>query len=84
MGQHGAWTSEVRFEDARVPAGALIGTPGEGYITAMRCLAHGRLHIAAMCVGLRVSRPVANMSTTFASMALKSDFDATIGAKFCD
>jgi acyl-CoA dehydrogenase len=52
MGQHGAWTSEVRFEDARVPAGALIGTPGEGYITAMRCLAHGRLHIAAMCVGL--------------------------------
>jgi acyl-CoA dehydrogenase len=52
MGQHGAWTSEVRFEDARVPAGALIGTPGEGYLTAMRCLAHGRLHIAAMCVGL--------------------------------
>jgi len=52
MGQHGAWTSEVRFEDARVPAGALIGTPGEGYLIAMRCLAHGRLHIAAMCVGL--------------------------------
>jgi acyl-CoA dehydrogenase len=52
MGQHGAWTSEVRFEDARVPAGALIGTPGEGYLTAMRCLAHGRLHIAALCVGL--------------------------------
>jgi acyl-CoA dehydrogenase len=52
MGQHGAWTSEVRFEDARVPAEALIGTPGEGYRTAMRCLAHGRLHIAAVCVGL--------------------------------
>jgi acyl-CoA dehydrogenase len=52
MGQHGAWTSEVRFEDVRVPAGALIGTPGEGYLTAMRCLAHGRLHIAAVCAGL--------------------------------
>jgi acyl-CoA dehydrogenase len=52
MGQHGAWTSEVRFEDVHVPAGALIGTPGEGYVTAMRCLAHGRLHIAALCVGL--------------------------------
>jgi len=52
MGQHGAWTSEVRFEDVRVPPDALIGTPGEGYVTAMRCLAHGRLHIAAMCVGL--------------------------------
>jgi acyl-CoA dehydrogenase len=52
MGQHGAWTSDVRFEDVRVPAATLIGTPGEGYLTAMRCLAHGRLHIAALCVGL--------------------------------
>jgi acyl-CoA dehydrogenase len=52
MGQQGAWTSEVRFDNVRVPAGALIGTPGEGYLTAMRCLAHGRLHIAAVCVGL--------------------------------
>jgi acyl-CoA dehydrogenase len=52
MGQHGAWTSDVRFEDVEVPASALIGTPGEGYVTAMRCLAHGRLHIAALCVGL--------------------------------
>jgi acyl-CoA dehydrogenase len=52
MGQHGAWTSEVRFEDVRVPAASLIGNPGEGYLTAMRCLAHGRLHIAALCVGL--------------------------------
>ena len=52
MGQHGAWTSEVHFDGARVPAGALIGDPGERYRTAMRCLAHGRLHIAALCVGL--------------------------------
>jgi len=52
MGQHGAWTSEVLFEDVRVSAETLIGTPGEGYLTAMRCLAHGRLHISALCVGL--------------------------------
>jgi acyl-CoA dehydrogenase len=52
MGQHGAWTADVRFDDVRVPAAALIGTPGQGYVTAMRCLAHGRLHIAALCVGL--------------------------------
>jgi acyl-CoA dehydrogenase len=52
MGQHGAWTSEVGFENVRVPAETLIGTPGEGYLTAMRCLAHGRLHISALCVGL--------------------------------
>jgi acyl-CoA dehydrogenase len=52
MGQHGAWTSDVTFTDTEVPSSALIGTPGEGYVTAMRCLAHGRLHIAALCVGL--------------------------------
>jgi acyl-CoA dehydrogenase len=52
MGQHGAWTSEVRLDGAHVAAEALIGNQGEGYLTAMRCLAHGRLHIAALCVGL--------------------------------
>jgi acyl-CoA dehydrogenase len=52
MGQHGAWTSEVRFEDVRVSAETLIGAPGQGYVTAMRSLAHGRIHIAALCVGL--------------------------------
>ena len=25
---------------------------GSGYLTAMRCLAHGRMHIAALCVGM--------------------------------
>jgi acyl-CoA dehydrogenase len=52
MGQHGAWTADVQFTDVRVPANALIGVAGEGYATAMKCLAHGRLHIAALCVGL--------------------------------
>jgi acyl-CoA dehydrogenase len=55
MGQHGAWTAEVFFDDVRVPADALVGGPdghGNGYRTAMRCLAHGRLHIGALCVGL--------------------------------
>jgi acyl-CoA dehydrogenase len=55
MGQAGAWTSEVFFDDVRVDAPALVG--GEegvdnGYATAMRCLAHGRAHMAACCVGL--------------------------------
>jgi acyl-CoA dehydrogenase len=52
MGQHGAWTAEVYLSDVAVPADALIGVAGQGYRTAMRCLAHGRLHIAALCVGL--------------------------------
>ncbi|MBL7501154.1 acyl-CoA dehydrogenase family protein [Frankia sp. CNm7] len=55
MGQAGAWTADVYLDDARVPASALIGGEGgvgRGYATAMRCLAHGRIHIAALCVGM--------------------------------
>ena len=55
MGQFGAWTADVYLDDVRVPTAALIG--GEdgvdrGFVTAMRCLAHGRAHIAALCVGM--------------------------------
>ena len=53
MGQAGAWTADVAFSGARVPADALVGEAAQaGYATAMRSLAHGRLVIAAMCVGV--------------------------------
>ncbi len=55
MGQSGAWTSEVFFDDVRVDAPAVVGGDDgvdNGYATAMRCLAHGRAHMAACCVGL--------------------------------
>jgi len=53
MGQAGALTADVHLDGVRVPGEALIGeAPGTGYATAMRCLAHGRLHIAALCTGL--------------------------------
>lgn len=53
MGQAGGWTADVYFDEVRVPESALVGaSEGTGYLTAMRCLAHGRLHIAALCVGL--------------------------------
>jgi len=53
MGQAGAWTADVSFSGVRVPGDALIGeAAAAGYATAMRSLAHGRLVIAAMCVGV--------------------------------
>ncbi len=53
MGQRGAHTCDVIFEHCRVPAGQLIGgREGVGFRTAMKVLDKGRLHIAAVCVGL--------------------------------
>jgi acyl-CoA dehydrogenase len=53
MGQRGAWTADVVFDGVRVGADALVGeAPGSGYRTALACLAHGRLHVAALCVAL--------------------------------
>jgi acyl-CoA dehydrogenase len=53
MGQAGAWTAEVFFEDVAVPAAALIGgQEGAGFAEAMKSLVRGRVHIAAVCVGM--------------------------------
>ncbi|WP_336003213.1 acyl-CoA dehydrogenase family protein [Acinetobacter pittii] len=52
MGQKGAHTCDVIFENCRVPASALIGgMEGVGFKTAMKVLDKGRLHIAALSVG---------------------------------
>jgi len=52
MGQRGAHTCDVIFENCRVPAANLIGgQEGVGFKTAMKVLDKGRLHIAAVCVG---------------------------------
>jgi acyl-CoA dehydrogenase len=52
MGQRGAHTCDVIFENCRVPASAIIGgKEGMGFKTAMKVLDKGRLHISAVCVG---------------------------------
>jgi acyl-CoA dehydrogenase len=52
MGQKGAHTCDVIFENCRVPAQSIIGgIEGIGFKTAMRVLDKGRLHISAICVG---------------------------------
>jgi acyl-CoA dehydrogenase len=52
MGQEGAWTSEVFFDDVVVTTDRLIGGAEEvGFHAAMASLAKGRLHISAICVG---------------------------------
>ncbi|MFD3496487.1 acyl-CoA dehydrogenase family protein [Streptomyces sp. NPDC058690] len=52
-GQAGAWTAEVFFDEVRVPDTALIGgAEGAGFGAAMKSLIRGRVHIAALCVGM--------------------------------
>ncbi|GAQ26380.1 acyl-CoA dehydrogenase, short-chain specific [Ralstonia sp. NT80] len=52
MGQKGAHTCDVMFDNCRVPAANIIGgKEGVGFKTAMKVLDKGRLHISAICVG---------------------------------
>ncbi|HEY1146100.1 MAG TPA: acyl-CoA dehydrogenase family protein, partial [Allosphingosinicella sp.] len=52
MGQQGAHVCDVHFDDVPVPAANRLGEEGEGFKVAMRVLDRGRLHIAAVCVGI--------------------------------
>ena len=68
MGQEGAWTADVSFTDVRVPTGALIGGSEDiGYRAAMTSLARGRVHIAALAVG--IAQRALDESVTYAATA---------------
>jgi|TARA_Y100001001_G_scaffold164678_1_gene198023 acyl-CoA dehydrogenase len=66
MGQKGAHTCDVIFENVRVPADALIGgKEGQGFKTAMKVLDRGRLHISALSVG--TAKRLIDESVTYAT-----------------
>ncbi len=67
MGQSGAWTSEVFLDGVRVSADALVGEEGRGYAKALTVLSRGRLHIAALCVGM--AQRVLDESVAYAATA---------------
>jgi acyl-CoA dehydrogenase len=68
MGQEGAWTADVSFTEVRVPAAALIGGSEDiGYRAAMTSLARGRVHIAALAVG--IAQRALDESVTYAATA---------------
>jgi hypothetical protein len=52
LGMRASDTSELVFEDCRIPAEALVGAEGEGFIQTMQVLDAGRIGIAALAVGL--------------------------------
>jgi len=65
MGQRGAITCDVIFDDCVVPASSIIGgVPGLGFKTAMKVLDRGRIHIAAVALGM--SDRLIDMSVRYA------------------
>ena len=52
MGLKGSITSELFFEDCRIPRENILGTPGEGFKQALITLDGGRISIGAMALGL--------------------------------
>lgn len=52
MGQSGAATADVYFQDAFLPQSAVLGgIEGRGFASAMKALDRGRLGVAAACIG---------------------------------
>jgi len=52
LGMRASDTSEVIFENCRVPADQLLGDEGQGFVETMQVLDAGRIGIAALAVGL--------------------------------
>ncbi|MED1742803.1 acyl-CoA dehydrogenase [Brevibacillus borstelensis] len=52
MGLHGSSTTELIFDNARVPAENLLGEEGDGFTIAMANLDVGRIGIAAQALGI--------------------------------
>jgi alkylation response protein AidB-like acyl-CoA dehydrogenase len=52
LGMRASDTSEVLFENCRIPADQLVGEEGRGFIDTMQVLDAGRIGIAALAVGL--------------------------------
>jgi alkylation response protein AidB-like acyl-CoA dehydrogenase len=51
MGLHGSSTTPLILQDARVPAGNVLGEVGKGHKVAFNVLNYGRFKLGAMCSG---------------------------------
>jgi hypothetical protein len=52
LGMRASDTSEVIFQDCRIPVSQLLGEEGQGFINTLQVLDAGRIGIAALSVGL--------------------------------
>jgi alkylation response protein AidB-like acyl-CoA dehydrogenase len=52
LGMRASETAEMIFDNCRIPAGNMLGKPGEGFIQSMKVLDGGRISIAALSLGI--------------------------------
>jgi len=52
LGMRASDTSEMLFENCRIPADQMLGAEGQGFVNTMQVLDAGRIGIAALSVGL--------------------------------
>ena len=75
LGMRASETSEVIFENCRVPASQVVGQEGQGFINALQVLDAGRIGIAALAVGLAQGAYEAARSYAF----VRTQFGQPIG-----
>ena len=68
LGMRASETSEVIFDNCRVPAAQMLGAEGQGFINALQVLDAGRIGIAALAVGLAQGAYEAARSYAFVRM----------------
>ena len=62
LGLRASDTTEVIFEDCRIPRGNCLGEPGQGFVDSLRVLDRGRISIAALALGMAQGAYEASMS----------------------
>ena len=76
LGMRASETSEVIFEQCRVPAAQLLGLEGQGFINALQVLDAGRIGIAALASGLAQGAYEASRDYAF----VRQQFGQPVGA----
>jgi alkylation response protein AidB-like acyl-CoA dehydrogenase len=62
LGLRASDTTEVVFEDCRIPRQNCLGQPGQGFIDSLQVLDRGRISIAALAVGMAQGAYEASLS----------------------
>jgi butyryl-CoA dehydrogenase len=76
MGVRGSPTSELYFEDCRVPASNILGEENRGFPLLMKCLAYDRIGMACFCLGIAK----ASLDEALAYATSRKAFGATIAS----